>query len=261
MYHSECNNSCEIRRVRLYMIYGVLLCSLVILAGSHFVLFFVTRRRYKRELHDYVTRKQEFVASLKQQGQEEEEIALADKEMEEDERYTNSGVEDDNLDHIRPQEELYDTPPRQPSASSMMHSREIGGILPGSKRIEEERQSELSRCSTSSTTSRNLVRDELQEPVILTVATVSSLFIQEEKTIHEEEQSREKNRRSSDGYSVTDISDIIHSPERYVSQVQQESSREMKLPGLYVRREINPNNMNRPTHHKDQLEQASDESE
>ncbi|CAL8069069.1 unnamed protein product [Orchesella dallaii] len=261
MYHTECNNSCELRRVHLYMFYGVLLCTLVILAASHFILFFVTRRRYKRELHDYVTRKQEFVASLQQQEKEAKESAQAEKEMEEEERNTNSDVEDANLDHIQPQEELHDTPPRQPSASSMMHSREIGGILPGLKRIEEERQSELSRCSTSSTTSRKLVRDALQEPVILTVATVSSLFVQEEKTIQEEEQSRAENKRSSDGYSVTDISDIIHSPERYVSQVQQESSRDMKLPGLYVRREINQNNMNRGTHHKVQLEQASDESE
>ncbi|CAL8106121.1 unnamed protein product [Orchesella dallaii] len=262
MYHSECNNICEIRRARLYMFYGTLLCALVILAGSHFVLFFVTRRRYKRELHDYVARKQEFVASLQQQEKESKESAQAEKEIEEEEeeRYTNCGVEDTNYDHIRPQDELHDPPPRQPSALSMVHSREIGGILPGLKRIEEERQSELSRCSTSSTSSGNFVREALHQPVILTVATVSSLFVQEEKASHEEEKSRVENRRRS-GYSVTDISDIIRSPERNVSQIQQESSRDMKLPGLYVKREIDQNNMNRRTCNEYHLNQASEESE
>ncbi|CAL8120728.1 unnamed protein product [Orchesella dallaii] len=149
------------------------------------------RVRHKRELHDYVASKQEFVASLQQQEKEAKESAQAYNEIEEEkERYINRGVEDTGHDHTRPQEELHDAPPPQPSASLMIHSREVEGFLPGLRGVEEERQSELSRCSTSSTSSKNLVREALQELMILTVATLSSLYLQEEKTIHEDKQSR-----------------------------------------------------------------------
>ncbi|CAL8105865.1 unnamed protein product [Orchesella dallaii] len=98
--------------------------------------------RYKRELHDYVARKQKFVASLEQ----EKKSAQAEKEIEEVERYINSVIEDTNHDHIRPKNELRDTPPRMCM---------INGAIERNRwkppRIEEEWQSELSRCSTSST--------------------------------------------------------------------------------------------------------------
>ncbi|CAL8106127.1 unnamed protein product [Orchesella dallaii] len=155
MYPTECNNSREVRRVRLYMFHGALLWALMILSGSH--------------LH----------CSLCPEGDTSESC-------------TTTLLGNRNSWHLC-------SSWRKKRRKVRRLTTKFRRTRKGLRRIEDERHSELSRYSTSSTSRKNHVREALLELMILTMATVSSFYLQEEKTIHEYKQSRVENRRNFDG--------------------------------------------------------------
>ncbi|CAL8105615.1 unnamed protein product [Orchesella dallaii] len=228
MYPPECKESCEERRTRLYIFYGVLFLTLVVLASTHFIVFFVSRRRSKEETRDYMARKQEFVTlSLSDLRLEKEAKDIAAKEANDLKPYQNGDMSFKDSDAER---DVMDTEneemphPRQPSSSSsIINTRSMGieGLLPGLQRIDEESLADLSRCSTSSTVSRgrNSIRDGLHDPVIVTVATVSAIFEEESMRGDSGGSGREWEERVRRN-STMDISDIIDSPRRHFPQPQ-----------------------------------------
>ncbi|CAL8134189.1 unnamed protein product [Orchesella dallaii] len=228
MNPSECNESCEEKRTRLYIFYGVLFLTLVVLASIHFIIFFVSRRRSKEETRDYMALKQEFVTlSLSDLRLEKEAKDIAAKESNDLKPYQNG---DRSFSDSSDERDVKDTdnvemphPRQSSSSSSIINIRSMGieCLLPGLQRIDEESLANLSRCSTSSTVSRgrNSIRDGLHDPVIVTVATVSAIFEDESMRGDRGGSGREWEERGRRN-STMDISDIIDSPRRHFPQPQ-----------------------------------------
>ncbi|CAL8133909.1 unnamed protein product [Orchesella dallaii] len=262
MYHTECNDSCATRRFRRYILYGVLFCCLVVLAGMHFVWFLVSRRKLKDETKDYVTRKMEFVAvSLSDLRSERERIVAGNINVEERRSASSFGK-----GHLLNQQQQ-DSPTRLPSSCSSLHARSNSGLIPGLNMIEEENLVEMSRCSTSSTSrTRSVIKEAVHEPVIVTVATVSAIFQEEATRGHLEDSGGDDDGRSS-GCFDADISDIIHSsgkdsPLTHHKHHHQNGGRggSGTPSGLYVKKESE--RINRRHHHRQQRQHhISDESD
>ncbi|CAL8120740.1 unnamed protein product [Orchesella dallaii] len=193
----ECNETCISRRFRLFIFYTALFFSLIILALIHFTMFAISRRRFKKKTRDYVTRKREFVAlslSDLRQKKEAETSAIRDE----------SGIQnvegsDDSANDRGQNETLSD---QQQSSTTSSQREEKGVATPFEDSTEGSRR-------------RSAVSDALQEPVVVTVATVSAAFAEEMIRRGGKEWDQER-RRSS----LMDISDIIYSPRKRASQNQ-----------------------------------------
>ncbi|CAL8106146.1 unnamed protein product [Orchesella dallaii] len=193
----ECNESCISRRFRLFIFYTALFVSLIILALIHFTMFAISRRRFKKKTRDYVTRKREFVAlslSDLRQKKEAETRAIRDE----------SGIQnvegsDDSANDRGQNETLSD---QEQSSTTSSQREEKGVVTPFEDSTEGSRR-------------RSAVSDALQEPVVVTVATVSAAFAEE--MIRRVGKEWDQERRRS---SLMDISDIIYSPRKRASQNQ-----------------------------------------
>ncbi|CAL8119256.1 unnamed protein product [Orchesella dallaii] len=266
MYHTECNDSCATRRFRRYVLYGVLFCCLVVLAGMHFVWFLVSRRKSKEETRDYVARKMEFVSvSHSDLRSERERIVAGNSNVEEIRSASSFGT-----GHLLNQQQQ-DSPTRFPSACSPLQARSISGLIPGLNMIEEENFVEMSRCSTSSTSrTRSVIKEAVHEPVIVTVATVSAIFQEEATRGHLEDSGGDDDGRSS-GCFDADISDIIHSPGKdsplppHKHHHQNGAGGGSETPsGLYVKKEcerINRRHHHHHHHRQQRQHHISDESD
>ncbi|CAL8105372.1 unnamed protein product [Orchesella dallaii] len=261
MYITECNDSCATRRFRRYVLYGVLFCCLVVLAGMHFVWFLVSRRKSKEETRDYVARKMEFVSVSHSDLRSEREESLADNINVEERRSASSF----GKGHLLNQQQQ-DSPMRFPSACSSLQARSISGLIPGLNMIEEENFVEMSRCSTSSTSrTKSVIKEAVHEPVIVTVATVSAIFQEEATRGHFEDSGRDDDGRSS-GCFDAGISDIIHSPGKdlplpHHKHHHQNGGRGVSgIPsGLYVKKQSERRNRRHHHHQQQQQHHISDE--
>ncbi|CAL8119531.1 unnamed protein product [Orchesella dallaii] len=157
-------------------------------------MFAISRRRFKKKTRDYVTRKREFVAlslSDLRQKKEAETSAIRDE----------SGIQnvegsDDSANDRGPNETLSD---QQQSSTTSSQREEKGVATPFEDSTEGSRR-------------RSAVSDALQEPVVVTVATVFA-----EEMIRRGGKEWDQERRRS---SLMDISDIIYSPRKRASQKQ-----------------------------------------
>lgn len=221
-----CTEECHTKRIHLYLFYSVFLASLLLLALIHFVFFLLSRRRTKYEARDYATRKLEFVTlgipdTLPPTNQK----AAADG--------STSTMDEENLQlELKQASENLSTPP-QPSTSSsalsfnrlLAMNDEIGTVT--LQTINEEslavpRESSANNQPLCSSSSESINRGKtvvgaLQEPVVVTVATVSALFQQQ----HEGNEMMEQPSRSHSTESmssVLDISDLVNSPSSSVAK-------------------------------------------
>jgi len=177
------------KRFRLYIFYGVLLVSLLALAATHFTMFVVSRRRFKKRTRDYITRKREFIALTMSQSQFQQDIEKA--------TFTSTNAE--------PLNNCGDLIESEADTQNEEHEEAISAR--GTQGASDENSTRGRR--------RSVVIDALHEPVVVTVATVSAIFAEEMMREHSERGGRdwEQSRRRSSG-----ISDIIDSPRRRVPQ-------------------------------------------
>lgn len=199
----ECDNVCHTYRLYLYMSYSVFLGVLIFLALVHFIMFLLTRRRIRSEAKDYAARKQEFVT----QGFPE--IYVPESRPAEASVPTNKS---EPKDDARQQARVSIQQPQPSTSHSPPDEAPIAKEISLSDNESPKPKVPTTRSSSSSEGSRmHTVKGALQEPVIVTVATVSALF-QNEMINNPIGRRRSRARPASADSSVIDISDLVGSP-------------------------------------------------
>lgn len=212
-----CDNACHTKRTHLYVFYSLLLASLLMLALVHFIFFLSSRRKNKFEAREYASRKLEFVT-------------LGVSDLQPSEKETTKVKENDD-------EGVYTVSPEPFTTRSSSAINRVLNFNGGINSVQLEPMDEESgmrqretfvskrKSSTSSVRGRS-VAGGMQDPVIVTVATVSAIFQQ-----HEILDAVVTNSPDSPGSisDVLDISDLVSSRRNSLLVVADQSEEPLEI--------------------------------